>query len=121
MINFDSICPKCGGALEARREGSTEGLFCTKCDWSVVTTYLPDVLCDTTSYQVIVTSGDFKLELHLKAVAQLAGVNFLAARKLLQGPGEFVVFTGPAHQVTSARDVLMAADLRFKIEPPFPW
>jgi hypothetical protein len=87
----------------------------------VVTSYLPDVLRDTTSYQVIVTSGDFKNDQHLKAVAQLAGVNLLTARKLLQGPGDFVVFTGLAHKVTSVRDTLVAAGLRFKIEPPFPW
>jgi hypothetical protein len=114
-------CPECGGALEARREGSTQGLFCTKCDWSVVTTYLPDVLRDTTSYQVSVTSADFKNDQHLKAVAHLTGINLLAARKLLQAPGDFVVFTGLAQEVTSVRDTLRAAGLGFKIEPSFPW
>jgi len=115
------LCPECGGALEARREGSAGGLFCTECDWSVVTTERPAILNDTVSYEVRVTSGDFKNERHLRSVAQLAGVNLLEARKLLQGRAEFVVYTGRADKVTSARDMLRAAGLAFDIRPPFPF
>jgi hypothetical protein len=117
----NSICPKCGGALEVRRDASTQGLFCTKCDWSAVTTYLPEILRDTTTYEVMVKSGDFKNGRHLKAISQIADVNLLAARKLLQGPGDFVVFTGLAHKVKSVRDLLAAAGLEFETRPSFPW
>ena len=104
-----------------RREGSTQGVFCTKCDWSVVTTVLPDILRDTSCYEVKVTSGDFKSDRQLKAVAQVTGGNLLAARKLLQQSGHFVVFTGAAPAVAAVRDVLTAAGLGLAIEPPFPW
>jgi hypothetical protein len=114
-------CPTCGCCTEVRREGSSQGLFCTECDWSVVTTYIPAVLCDTVSYEVRVTSGDFKNVQHLKSVAQLAGVNLLEARKLLQGQANFVVYAGQAHKVTAARDMLRVAGLAFDIRPPFPW
>jgi hypothetical protein len=116
-----SACPKCAGAVELRREGLTQGLFCTRCDWSVVTTNLPPILSDAASYEVTVTAGDFKNESHLKTVAQLAGVNFLEARKLLQGGGSFVVYTGRAQQVAAARDALKEAGLKFDIQPPFRW
>jgi uncharacterized protein YbaR (Trm112 family) len=123
MTDFldESPCPKCRGSVEVRREGNTQGLFCTQCDWSVVTTNIPDILRDAVSYEVRVTSGDFKNERHLKSVAQLAGVNLLEARKLLQGQASFVVYTGRAHEVTAARDVLWASGLAFDIQPPFPW
>lgn len=92
--------------VEVRRQRSTEGLFCTKCDWSVVATHLPDILQDTIPYEVRVISGDFKNDSPLKAVAQLASVNLLAARKLLQEPGGFLIFTGLASKVATVWDTL---------------
>lgn len=113
-------CPKCGAPVEIRREGSTQGLFCTNCDWSVVTTYLPEILNDTSKYVVRVLSGDFKNDQHLRIVAQLAGVNLITSRKMLQGGG-FVLFTGLASKVSAVRDTLESVGLVFEIEPPFPW
>ncbi len=118
---INSVCPQCGSAIEPRREGSTQGLFCTNCEWSVVTTVLPNILRDTSTYAVKVTLGDFRNERHLKAVAQVAGVNMLASRKLLQQSESFVVATGSARKIAAARDELVSAGLGFSIEPPFPW
>lgn len=118
---INSACPQCGGVIEPRREGSTQGLFCTNCEWSVVTTVLPEILHDTSTYAVKVTQGDFRNERHLKAVAQVAGVNMLASRKLLQQSGNVVVATGSARSVAAARDALLSAGVGFAIDPPFPW
>lgn len=115
------VCPRCGSPVEARSLGSTRGLFCKSCDWSVVTTHLPDILQDPTSYEIKLSSGDFKNDSHLEVIAQLAGVNLLAARKLLQGPDGFVIFTGHARKVAMARDKLKSVGLEFGIEPSFPW
>ncbi len=119
--NINSMCPQCGGTTELRREGSTQGLFCTNCEWSVVTTVLPEILRDTSAYAIKVTQGDFRNERHLKAIAEVAGVNMLASRKLLQQPEGFVVASGSAREIAAARDVLVSAGLTFAIEPPFPW
>jgi hypothetical protein len=118
---INSVCPQCGSAIELRHEGSTQGLFCTNCEWSVVTTVLPDILRDTSSYTVKVTQGDFKNDHHLKVVAQLAGVNMLASRRMLQQSESFVVATGSARKIAAARDALLSAGLGIAIEPPFPW
>ena len=45
----DSICPDCGGLLEVRRQGASQGMFCTLCSWALLTTCLPDFLNDATS------------------------------------------------------------------------
>lgn len=116
-----SLCPQCGGGLEPRSEGSTRGLFCTNCEWAVVTTALPDILRDTSTYTIKVTHGDFKNNNHLKAIAQLAGFNMLTSRKLLQQSESFAVATGSARKIGAARDTLLSAGLGFVIEPPFPW
>ena len=116
-----SVCENCGGQIEVRREGSTQGLFCTRCDWSLVTTYLPEIVSDETLYELSVTSGDYNSEQHIKTVAQLKDINFLAARKLLQTQLSFVVLTGKASQLMSIKEALQLAGLSYEIQPPFPW
>lgn len=112
-------CTQCGSDMEARREGSTQGLFCKNCDWAVVTTYIPALLLDETIYEVRATGGDFHKNAHVKAVAEVSGRNFLGARKLLQ-EREPLVYTGKAPEVARAEAVLTAADIGIQITPPFP-
>ena len=112
-------CAECGGELEARQEGSVQGLYCKNCGWQVVTTYIPPIELDKTDYEVRVTGGDFHNEAHVKAVAEVSGRNFLGARKLLQ-ESEPRVFKGKATEVVRAEAVLTAAGVGVQILPPIP-
>lgn len=112
-------CERCGLAMEFRREGSVQGLFCKQCGWSLVTTYIAAVRLDETDYQVHACGGDCRNQSHIKAVAELSGRNFLGARQLLEQHAP-VVFKGKAPDVCRARDVLVAAGLSYQILPPFP-
>lgn len=112
-------CTQCGGELEPRREGSTQGLFCKHCGWSVVTTYIPAILLDQTIYEIRLVSGDFHDERHIKAVAEVSGRNFLGARQLLQ-ERDPLIYTGKAVDVARAEAVLIAAGIGVQIVPPFP-
>jgi hypothetical protein len=109
-------CEKCGGKMEARQEGSTQGLFCTPCDWSVVTTHIPEIKLDATLYAVTACNGDFDDASHVKAVAQISGLNFLAARKLLQQELP-VVFKGVAVDVLKVRRTLSQAGIDCNVTP----
>jgi len=103
-----------------RREGSTQGLFCTQCNWSVVTTHITEMRLDTTLYEVSACDGDFENTNHVKTVAQVSGVNFLETRKRLQQ--EFpVVFKGFAVDVLNVRETLAEAGISSKVIPEFPW
>ncbi|AFZ26623.1 hypothetical protein Cylst_4545 [Cylindrospermum stagnale PCC 7417] len=115
------ICEKCGSQMEIRQEGSTQGLFCTNCDWSIVTTYIPETQRDETLYEVSIINGDAQNKQHIRTVAQVANVNFLAARKLLQERSPFVVFRGNAKEVVRVREVLSMPELVYEITPEFPW
>ena len=107
--------------MEIRQEGSTQELFCTNCDWSIVTTYIPEILLDETLYEVSIIVGDPQNKQHIKTVAQVASVNFLAARKLLQEQSPFVVFRGIATEVVKVREVLCMVGLVYEITPEFHW
>jgi len=114
----DFVCEKCGAQAELRQQGSTQGIYCTKCDWAVVTTFIPEIKKDMTDYKIRISSGDAHNEQHVKAVAMISGVNFLAARKLLQEP-EAVVFEGRAVKVIVVRDALEKAGITCRIIPEF--
>lgn len=121
MTNISyATCEKCGGVMEARQEGSTQGLYCTKCDWSVVTTHIPEIKLDTTMYEVRISHGDYRNDQHVKAVAHVAGVNFLVARKLLQDT-QPIVFNGEAVDVVRVREILVAVGMTCIISPEFRW
>jgi hypothetical protein len=115
-----AVCEKCGGRMEIRREGSSQGLFCTQCDWSVVTTRISEVKLDTTLYEIVACDGNPDDARHVKAVAQVSGTNFLATRKILQR--EFpIVFKGIAVDVLQVRETLAGVGIRCQVTPEFRW
>lgn len=121
MTNISQpVCEKCGSLMELRHEGSTQGLYCTRCGWSVVTTHISEVRLDTTEYEVRIRDGNYRNEQHVKAVAHVSGVNFLAARKLLQDT-QPIVFSGKAVDVVRVREILVAAGMACVISPEFRW
>ncbi|WP_426338562.1 hypothetical protein ACN9MZ_19265 [Pseudoduganella sp. S-14] len=117
---FQAICEKCGGKMVARHEGSMQGLFCTRCDWSVVTTNIAGIKLDRTQYDVFAINGDYKNHSHIKVVAEVTGSNSLAARKLLQEPTP-AVFRGSAVEVKRIKAILNSVGMFCKIIPDFPW
>jgi hypothetical protein len=114
------ICEVCGGEVEFRREGSVQGFFCKSCDWSLVTTYIPEIELDETVYQVYVSDSNFRDEHQVRAVSEISGLNFLSVRKLLQQEHP-MVFEGAAPKVLQALAMLEAVRLRYEIQPPFRW
>jgi uncharacterized Zn finger protein len=113
-------CEKCGSQTEVLREGRTQGIRCTQCDWSVVTTYTPPIQLDRTIYEVRIEHADYQDSKQVKAVARVIGGNFLSARELLKN-GQSVVFNGDAQHVMQVRDSLLAAGVVIAVQPTFPW
>lgn len=113
-------CDRCGGELEFRREGSVQGLYCKNCGWAQVTTYIQEIELDETKYKVFVSGGDFHNESHVRAVSKVSGLNFVAARKLLQDR-HATVLEDVATKVRQALITLSAAGLQYEIRPPFKW
>lgn len=105
--------------MEIFKEGSAQGLMCTDCGWSVVTTHISGIKVDETKYEVG-CSGDYQSEVHIRAVSEVAGYNFLMSRKTLQ-KGPSLVFAGQAVEVLRVRNILVSAGLDCTIEPDFNW
>lgn len=106
--------------MEARLAGSTTGVYCPTCGWSVVTTRIPEIQLDRTKYAVRISGADFHNPEHVRVVAHVSGLNYLETRNMLQDP-QAVVYSGLATDIDRARKALADAGLHCKIEPEFPW
>jgi hypothetical protein len=114
------LCEACGSPTTGFREGRTDGIRCTRCDWSVATTYTPPIQLDQTIYTVRIERGDYRDTQQVKAVAHVVGSNLLTARELLRS-SQPTVFRGDASHVVQVRDLLLAAGVSIEIQPKFPW
>jgi len=114
------FCEKCGSEMVIKRQGSTQGLYCTNCDWAVVTTYVPDIVKDSTVYEVQLTKADFGNKQHLKVLADVLNVNLLQARNIAK-ESSGVIFKGAAVDVDEVKKKLESVDIEYEIAPDFPY
>lgn len=114
------VCEKCQSQMEVQNTGSTQGLYCTKCDWSVVTTHISEIRLDATKYEIRIREGDYRNEQHVKAVAHVSGMNFFLSRKLLQESLP-IVFKGETIDIVRARESLVSVGMECVISPDFCW
>lgn len=115
-----SRCPECSHELEDLDIGCSSGVICRNCGWSVVTTNLSKMLTEPARYEIRLVNGDHRNLDHLTAVAHSAGINFLEARKLLQGPSGSVIYSGRASEIIKVAEKLNLDGLNYEIVPPCP-
>ncbi len=113
-------CEECGADSEYRVEGSTEGFFCTQCDWALVTTRISEIAQDVTKYKMYLLSADTGNKEQVKALSEFANLNFLQARKLTEKE-RALIFEGEALEVDKARSVFNQLSIEYEIEPKFPY
>lgn len=119
-MNTLKKCEACGSDTEFRIEGSTEGFFCTKCDWALVTSHIPEIAQDITKYRVYLLHADPHNLKQIKALSSLANVNFIKAREMtnMQRP---LIIEDEAIEIDNARKALDKAAIKYQIEPKFPY
>ncbi|MBV6625040.1 MAG: hypothetical protein KI793_19290 [Rivularia sp. (in: Bacteria)] len=84
MIDFKK-CEECGANLEQKIQDRIQGAFCNQCKkWVIVTTYMPAIFQDTTKYKMYLCSADSNNKEHIKALSQIANINFLQAKRMIK-------------------------------------
>lgn len=113
-------CEECGADAEFRVEGSTEGFFCTKCNWSLVTTRIPTIAQDITKYKMFLLSANPHNKEQVKALSEIANINFLQARKMAQEKRPLII-QDEALVIEKARKLFDKLSIHYEIEPDFPY
>ena len=118
--NSLDYCERCNSALEYKIKGNVQGLFCTKCTWSCVTTYMPEILRDSQRYRLYLKSGDANNRGHIKVIASITNLNFLQSKKLLS-QGKVLILEDNASAINKVRKYLKTQYIAYEIEPDFPY
>lgn len=112
------ICEKCGACMEYFEEGSSCGQRCPECGWGVVTTKPNPLFEDTAVYAVSLLSGNEVNGETLKAISRACGVNYLAAKDIVEKPDN-PIFTGKAWEVLEKKLILDEGNVAYEITPEF--
>jgi transposase-like protein len=113
-------CEICGSDTVHRVENNTQGFFCTKCNWALVTTYIPEIAQDVTKYRIYLCHADFKNQKHIKALSQIANINFLQARRKIQ-ENKPLILEDNALAIEKAKKFFDELLIKYEIEPDFPY
>lgn len=113
------LCEKCGHEMDYHHEGSGCGMTCPNCGWGWATTYIDPIKLDESDYHVILVSNDNSLSI-IKMVSETSNCNYVEAKKLIENaPVE--IFSGKAVEVKTIKEKLETANIKFRIEPEFPY
>jgi len=113
-------CEECGAITEHRVENSTEGFFCTKCSWSLVTTVMPEIDANIIKYKIYLLFANAHNKDHVKALSEVANVNFLQAMKMVK-KNRPLIFEGEALEVNKVIKILNKLSIEYEITPKFPY
>ena len=114
------ICPVCKSPTVSSIEGSSLVIECPECGWSIATTYTDPVYEDEAVYTITMGEGNAPTKELLKVVSSIAGVNYIAAKRIIETPGAFLA-QGSAVDVRDAIKKLSDFGASFGVDPDFPY
>jgi len=124
------ICEKCGAEMKEVHSSFSIGMECPNCGWGWVTTHIDAVFEDDINYEIWLIPGNEQSKVKIKVMAEVLGVNFLQAKKILSSEEAVMIYkarneaaaTMPkAKRVQTVVALLKQAGLRFSIKPDFPY
>lgn len=121
MLNSDTVkCEVCGAKTEYKIEGSTEGVFCTQCDWAVVTTHIPEIAQDITKYRLYLLSVGNRSKDKIKALAKVENINLIQASKISKEEKPLIA-EAEAIEINEVKKIFDDLSINYAIEPDFPY
>lgn len=120
MTNRLDICSTCGSKLVFKIQDSVQGLFCPHCGWQVVTTYVPPIQKDQTTYRVHVNGVSNPSINQIRLISKICRSHYLETKKNLAQPSP-MIYEGMAESVLDIAKELSANQIAFKIVPVFPY
>ena len=82
-MNEKMFCEKCGAEMIDRSEGDSIFVECPNCGWGWATTTYDPSMDDETEYEIWLRPGNAQSPEMLRLIADIANVNLLQAKKML--------------------------------------
>ena len=114
------ICEKCKKEMCHFIEGSTQGWRCPLCGWDIIATYIADIYTDLTEYSLYVNrDADINTD-KIRLVAQIANVNFIVARQMLEGT-KMCILKAKAPEIRKVIVKMQELDIGYVVTPYFKY
>lgn len=113
-------CPMCNHDLTTFTEGSTIGVRCTHCDYSLVTTYTEPIYEDKNIYVIILAPGNTVVKQNIKAISKIINKNFIYAKQCLEN-SPIEIAKGTALEIIELKKSLDSYGIKYSITPAFPY
>lgn len=114
------LCENCSSEMTYFQKGMSCGWECPNCSRNIVTTYISPIYADKNTYTIRLCPGQTPSVDSLKVISEIINENYLSAKKLMES-APAAVFGGRASEVCRIKEQLEKADIKFFIEPDFPY
>ena len=119
-FDFPNHCAKCGGDVIVTYEPMLQTAVCERCGEIAIADCWEPIDEDQTEYSLAILAENGTAPDVLRAVAKMAGINFLQAKAAL-GQGNVTVYSGKAKSIADRAATLQDEGISFSIEPDFPY
>ncbi len=113
-------CPICNHELIPMKEGSSIGVRCSNCEYSIVTSYIDPIYEDENTYTLMLEAGNICDKTCMKIISRITGENFIQAKKLISS-APVVIAEGKAMDILTLKKELDENSIKYSISPKFPY
>lgn len=113
-------CPVCNHDLIPFTEGSTTGVRCSHCDYSIVTTYIEPLYEDDNIYTLILEAGNSVDMPTIKVIAKITGKNYIFSKHCLEKVPT-IIAKGVASEIIELKRQLDSSEVKYSISPEYPY
>ena len=113
-------CPICNHELIPFKEGSSIGVHCSNCDYSVVTSYIDPIYEDEIIYTFLLETGNICNKNTMKIISRITGKNYIQAKNLITS-APVVIAEGKAIDILAIKKVFDGNRIKYSILPEFPY
>ena len=119
-MEIETICEKCGSKCSHRIKDSIQEVFCTKCDWSIVTSFIPEIVKNTKSFTLTLTNYSYENINQIKLIAKSIEKNLIEAKTMMKNNTKIVI-TGSAYSIIDFIPELVKNDIHVELQNDFTW
>ncbi len=119
MEKNNYICPECGSKMNENYEKPALNLTCPKCGCKIATTRWDDIDLDETIYRIILKPTNEININKVKLISKLTVLNYIQSKEKLISGG--ILISCKAIEVTPIINELNMVNLKYIIDPEFPW
>lgn len=112
------LCEKCKTNMIPVRGNSVQGWSCPVCGWGILTTYIDKIYQDMTEYSICTKSIANIDKDKIKVVSQIAGVNYIVAKQMLEKEG-ICILKAKAIEIKKAICELENGNIPFEVISEF--